>query len=74
MSDVPGFPYHILWEERVVRTVANLTRQDGEELLAVAPAGGMRPIVQRFKLEQANQALERLRRGQIEGAAVLVME
>jgi subtilisin family serine protease len=74
IGDVPGFPYHILWEERVVRSVANLTRQDGEELLAVAPAAGVRPIVQRFKLEQANQALERLRRGQIEGAAVLVME
>jgi len=74
MSDIPSFPYHILWEERVVRSVANLTRQDGEELLAVAPAAGVRPIVQRFKLDQANEALERLRRGQIEGAAVLGME
>ena len=74
MSDIPSFPYRILWEERVVRSVANLTRQDGEELLAVAPAAGVRPIVQRFKLQQANEALERLRRGQIEGAAVLVME
>jgi len=74
MSDIPGFPYHILWEERVVRSVANLTRQDGEELLAVAPAAGVRPTVQCFQLEQANEALERLRRGQIEGAAVLVME
>ncbi len=74
MSDIPSFPYQILWEERVVRSVANLTRQDGEELLALAPAAGVKPSVTRFKLEQANEALERLRRGQIEGAAVLVME
>jgi propanol-preferring alcohol dehydrogenase len=74
MSDIPRFPYHILWGERVVRSVANLTRQDGEELLAIAPAAGVKPAVQRFTLEQANVALERLRRGQIEGAAVLMME
>ena len=74
MSDIPGFPYRILWGERVVRSVANLTRQDGDELLAVAPQAGVRPSVTRFKLEQANEALERLRRGQIAGAAVLVME
>ena len=74
MSDVPAFPYRILWEERIVRSVANLTRQDGEELLAIAPRAGVRPTVQPFPLEQANEALERLRRGQIEGAAVLVME
>lgn len=74
MSDIPSFPYQLLWEERVLRSVANLTRQDGEELLAVAPQAGVRPSVTRFRLEQANEALERLRRGQIEGAAVLVME
>jgi propanol-preferring alcohol dehydrogenase len=74
MSDIPSFPYRVLWEERSIRSVANLTRQDGEELLAVAPAAGVRPSVTRFKLEQANEALERLRRGAIEGAAVLVME
>jgi propanol-preferring alcohol dehydrogenase len=74
MSDIPSFPYHILWGERVVRSVANLTRQDGEELLAVAVQAGVRPSVTRFKLEQANEALARLRRGQVEGAAVLVME
>ncbi len=74
MSDIPGFPYHLLWEERVIRSVANLTRQDGEELLAVTAQAGVRPSVQRFRLEQANEALERLRRGQITGAAVLTME
>jgi propanol-preferring alcohol dehydrogenase len=74
MSDIPSFPYHILWEERVVRSVANLTRQDGDELLAAAAAAGVKPTVQRFKLEEANDALARLRRGEIEGAAVLVME
>lgn len=74
MSDIPSFPYQILWGERVLRSVANLTRQDGEELLALAPQAGVRPSVTRFKLEQANEALARLRRGQIEGAAVLVME
>jgi len=74
MSDIPTFPYHLLWQERVVRSVANLTQQDGDELLAVAPQAGVRPSVTRFKLEQANEALERLRHGQIAGAAVLVME
>lgn len=74
MSDIPSFPYHILWQERVVRSVANLTRRDGEELLAAAAAAAVRPSVQPFALTQANEALERLRRGQITGAAVLVME
>lgn len=74
MSDIPAFPYRLLWGERIVRSVANLTRQDGEELLAAAAAANVRPTVQPFKLEQANEALDRLRRGEIEGAAVLVME
>ncbi len=74
MSDIPSFPYHILWGERAVRSVANLTRQDGEELLAAAPAAGVRPTVQTFPLQAANEALARLRSGQIEGAAVLVMD
>jgi propanol-preferring alcohol dehydrogenase len=74
MSDVPSFPYATLWGERTVKSVANLTRQDGEELLSLARAAGVRPTVQRFRLEQANEALERLRRGQVQGAAVLVME
>lgn len=74
MSDIPAFPYRLLWGERIVRSVANLTRQDGEELLAAAAAANVRPTVQPFKLAQANEALDRLRRGEIEGAAVLVME
>ncbi|MBI3781723.1 MAG: zinc-dependent alcohol dehydrogenase family protein [candidate division NC10 bacterium] len=73
MSDIPSFPYHILWGERVVRSVANLTRRDGEELLAIAPQVPIRTEVQTFPLAQANDALERLRRGRIQGAAVLVM-
>lgn len=73
MSDIPSFPYRLLWEERVVRSVANLTRQDGEELLALAPRAGVRTQVETFPLEQANLALERLRSGRIRGAAVLVI-
>ena len=71
MSDVPSFPYELLWEERVVRSVANLTRRDGEEFLALAPQVPVRTEVETFPLEQANEALDRLRRGQIRGAAVL---
>ena len=71
MSDIPSFPYHILWEERVVRSVANLTRQDGVELLALAPKIPIKTAIQAFPLEEANTALDRLRGGQIEGAAVL---
>lgn len=73
MSDIPSFPYRLLWEERVVRSVANLTRRDGEELLAVAPKVPVKTEVQVFLLEQANDALDRLRSGRIQGAAVLVM-
>ncbi|MFP4057233.1 MAG: zinc-dependent alcohol dehydrogenase family protein [Candidatus Brocadiia bacterium] len=71
MSDIPAFPYRILWEERVVRSVANLTRQDGEELLAVAPQVPVRTQVTAFPLGEANQVIDRLRGGEIEGAAVL---
>ena len=74
MSDIPAFPYHILWGERVVRSVANLTREDGDELLSIAPVVPVKTQVQTFPLEQANEALARLRSGQIEGAAVLVMD
>src|SRR5438309_6773330 len=74
MSDIPSFPYELLWEERVVRSVANLTRRDGEEFLALAPCVPVRMEVEAFPLEQANEALERLRRGQIRGAAVLRVE
>ncbi len=71
MSDIPSFPYSVLWEERVVRSVANLTRQDGQEFLAVAPQVPVKTEVQVFPLEQANEALDRIRSGQLEGAAVL---
>jgi propanol-preferring alcohol dehydrogenase len=73
MSDIPSFPYHLLWEERIMRSVANLTRQDGEEFLKIAPQVPIKTEVQVFPLERANEALDRLRRGQIQGAAVLVM-
>jgi len=71
MSDIPSFPYGLLWEERVIRSVANLTRQDGEEFLTIAPQVPVKTEVQVFSLEQANDALSRLRQGQIQGAAVL---
>jgi len=73
MSDIPSFPYDILWGERVVRSVANLTRADGEEFLELAPRVPVKTEVQLFPLEQANEALEDLRRGRIQGAAVLVV-
>jgi propanol-preferring alcohol dehydrogenase len=73
MSDIPSFPYSILWEERSVCSVANLTRRDGKEFLALAPKVPVRTEVQIFPLEQANEALSRLRSGKIQGAAVLVM-
>ncbi|HZO49621.1 MAG TPA: zinc-dependent alcohol dehydrogenase family protein [Gaiellaceae bacterium] len=72
MSDIPSFPYELLWGERVVRSVANLTRRDGEEFLALAPRVPVRTHVERFPLERANEALDRLRRGDVRGAAVLV--
>jgi propanol-preferring alcohol dehydrogenase len=71
MSDIPAFPYELLWGERVVRSVANLTRRDGEEFLALAPRVPVRTEVEAFPLEQANEALARLRDGRIRGAAVL---
>jgi propanol-preferring alcohol dehydrogenase len=74
MSDIPSFPYEILWEERVLRSVANLTRQDGEEFLALAPKVPIRTQVNLFPLTEANQALDALRSGKIEGAAVLVVD
>jgi propanol-preferring alcohol dehydrogenase len=74
MSDIPSFPYRILWEERTLRSVANLTRKDGEEFLALAPRVPVRSEVHTFALERANEALDRLRSGRITGAAVLVNE
>jgi len=73
MSEIPSFPYSILWEERVLRSVANLTRRDGEEFLRIAPEVPVKTEVVPFALEEANVALERLRSGKIEGAAVLLI-
>jgi propanol-preferring alcohol dehydrogenase len=72
MSDIPAFPYRLLWGERTVRSVANLTRRDGEEFLALAPRVPVRTEVSTFPLVEANNALQRLRRGLIRGAAVLI--
>lgn len=74
MSDIPSFPYHLLWGERTVRSVANLTRKDGEEFLALAPRVPVRTTVETFPLAEANEALARLRGGRIQGAAVLVLD
>jgi propanol-preferring alcohol dehydrogenase len=72
MSDIPSFPYRILWGERVVRSVANLTRKDAEDFLALAPKVPVVAEIQRFALEDANLALAALREGRLRGAAVLV--
>jgi len=74
MSDVPKFPYSLLWGERMVRSIANLTRRDGEEFLDLAPRLGVRTEVELFRLESANEALDCLRQGRVRGAAVLVMD
>jgi alcohol dehydrogenase, propanol-preferring len=71
MSDIPSFPYRLLWEERSVASVANLTRADGEEFLALAPRAKVRTTTTPYPLDQANQALDDLRAGRLEGAAVL---
>jgi propanol-preferring alcohol dehydrogenase len=73
MSDVPSFPYRLLWGERSVASVANLTRTDGEEFVRLATRLGLTATVERFALEDANRALERLRSGAVKGAAVLEM-
>ncbi|HEV3143176.1 MAG TPA: zinc-dependent alcohol dehydrogenase family protein [Gemmataceae bacterium] len=72
MSDIPSFPYRLLWGERTVRSVANLTRKDGEEFLTLAPKVPVHTTVEAFPLAEANAALERLRSGRIRGAAVLL--
>ena len=72
MSDIPAFPYRLLWQERVVRSVANLTRQDAHDLLVVAGRVPIRTHVTPIPLAEANRALSALRAGQIEGAAVLI--
>jgi len=74
MSDIPSFPYHILWEEREIRSVANLTREDGEEFLRIAPAVPVHTEVTAYPLEKANEALDDLRAGRFHGAAVILVE
>ncbi|MGH2799007.1 MAG: zinc-dependent alcohol dehydrogenase family protein [Thermoleophilaceae bacterium] len=72
MSDIPSLPYELLWGERTLRSVANLTRADGEEFLELAPRVPVRTQVESHPLDRANEALERLRKGEVQGAAVLV--
>ncbi len=72
MSEIPAFSYDLLWGERILRSVANLTRRDAEEFLALAPKIGIRTMVQTFPLAEANEALRRLREGELSGAAVLL--
>jgi propanol-preferring alcohol dehydrogenase len=72
MSDIPSFPYRILWEERTIRSVANLTRRDAEEFLALAAKVPIVTSIETFALDRANDALDRLRDGRITGAAVLI--
>jgi propanol-preferring alcohol dehydrogenase len=72
MSDIPSFPYALLWDERELCSVANLTRSDAHEFLALAPQAGVRTEVRRYPLTQANEALADLREGRLQGAAVLV--
>ena len=72
MSDIPTFPYRLLWQERVVRSVANLTRADGREFLALAEEIAIRTRVRTYPLSEANLALRDLREGRVSGAAVIV--
>jgi alcohol dehydrogenase, propanol-preferring len=72
MSDIPAFPYSLLWGERSVASVANLTRADGHEFLALEPKAKVRTTTTPYPLDRANDALNDLRTGRLEGAAVLV--
>jgi propanol-preferring alcohol dehydrogenase len=72
MSDIPSFPYRLMWEERTVRSVANLTRRDAEEFLTLAATMPIQTHTEVFRLADANLALESLRQGRLRGAAVLV--
>jgi alcohol dehydrogenase, propanol-preferring len=72
MSDIPSFPYELLWHERVLRSVANLTRQDGRDFLALAATMPLRTETHRYPLTRANDALDDLRHGRFTGAAVLI--
>ena len=73
MSDIPSFPYDLLWKERQIRSVANLTRRDGEELLQIAPKVPVRTEVHPYPLAEANRALDDLAHGRFAGAAVLTI-
>jgi propanol-preferring alcohol dehydrogenase len=73
MSDIPSFPYKILWEERMIRSVANLTRKDGDEFLKLAPEVPIKTETEIFPLQKANEALDNLRTGKVHGAVVLIM-
>jgi propanol-preferring alcohol dehydrogenase len=73
MSAIPEFPYELLWGERVLRSVANLTRKDGEEFMAAAAAARVRTSVTSYPLSRANEALDAVRGGKLNGAAVLIM-
>ena len=72
MSDIPNFPYEVLWGERSLRSVANLTRQDAATFLELAPKIPVKTTVEKFSLDEANVALEALRTGHLTGAAVLI--
>ena len=72
MSDIPSFPYRLLWEERQVLSVANLTRADGEEFFSIAAQAGVRTEVRRYPLVEADRALDDLRSGRLQGAVVLI--
>jgi len=74
MSDIPSFRYELLWGERMLCSIANLTRKDAAEFMAIAPKVPVRSTTQPFRLEQANEALARLRSGQLHGAAVLIVK
>ncbi len=71
MSSIPSFPYSILWGERVLRSVANLTRKDGELLLEIAPKVPVKTLVTVFPLAELNEAIDKFRKGQIKGTAVI---
>lgn len=74
MSDIPGFPYEILWEERSIKSVANMTRQDGKDFFGILNTIPVHTQTQTFELRQANEAINNLRHGKIQGVAVLLME
>jgi propanol-preferring alcohol dehydrogenase len=74
MSDIPSFPYADLWEERVITSVANLTRRDGDEFFDIVPRVPVLTKTETFRLEEVNVALDRFRAGELKGTAVLVMD